>query len=251
MLYPNEFDSDNRLRANVRRRIPEKSEFTLSDPYGEETIIAVASRTQFPNIKEQMPDIKLNKSSSNTISVAMELSQNTVSSIYKYTILKKSAIKETYTYTKPNNFTEYLDLLRVEAASQGRKFSGDEKEGSFTKQDGSGSELTGIYKVSGNKINVTIFLDSPASSARGTGSAYDFSFPKPPDFSVAISKIRNEIEKNNGNFSGNEKEGSFTASGIAGNYSVLDHVKVSIFKKPAIVPNSLIEKEVKKYFGVQ
>jgi hypothetical protein len=251
MLYPNKIDSDNRLRANVRRRIPEKSEFILSEPYGEETIIAVASVTQFPNIKEQMPDIKLNKSSSNAVSDAMDITPNTVSAIYKYTILKKSAIKETYTYTKPDNFSEYLDLLRAEAAVQGRKFSGDEKEGSFTKIDGGGTELTGMYKVSGNKINVTIFLDSPVYSSRGRGGAYDFSFPKPPDLSGAISKIRHEIEKNNGNFSGDENEGSFTASGIAGNYSVLDHVMVSIFKKPAIVPNSLIEKEVKKYFGVK
>jgi hypothetical protein len=250
MLYPNSIDSDNRLRANVRRRIPEKSEFTLGAPYGEETIIAVASRTQFPNIEEQMPEIKLNKSTSNAVSSAMDLSQDTVSAIYKYTILKKSVIKETYSYTKPDNFSEYLDSLRAEAKATGGKFSGDENEGTFTKKDASGEQLTGTYKTSGNKINVTMFLDSAMVNTRGV-STYAFSFPKPPDLVDALSKVKNEIEKNNGNFSGNESEGSFTASGIAGNYSVVDHVNVSIFKKPAIVPNSLIEKEIKKYFGVK
>jgi hypothetical protein len=52
-------------------------------------------------------------------------------------------------------------------------------------------------------------------------------------------------------FNGNEQAGSFQASGIAGLYQIADLVNVTIVDKPFIVPNSLIEKEVKKFFGVR
>jgi len=64
----------------------------------------------------------------------------------------------------------------------------------------------------------------------------------------AVQAVRSGITAKGGTFEGNEQQGNFKASGITGRYSVADRVSVSISEKPALIPNSLIEKEVRSYF---
>jgi hypothetical protein len=84
---------------------------------------------------------------------------------------------------------------------------------------------------------------------RSRGSGFNFSFTRPGNISRAVQTVRSGIEGKGGTFSGNEQQGNFNASGIAGQYRVADMVNVTITEKPFIIPNSLIEREVKNYFG--
>jgi hypothetical protein len=54
LIYPNASDKDNTLKANVLRTIPEKSYFLLRPPYGEETIIVIASETPLNYSAQEM-----------------------------------------------------------------------------------------------------------------------------------------------------------------------------------------------------
>jgi hypothetical protein len=65
----------------------------------------------------------------------------------------------------------------------------------------------------------------------------------------AIMSVRSGVEANGGTFSGDEQQGNFRASGIAGQYNVADRVNVRISEKPVIIPNSLIEREVRSFFS--
>lgn len=73
------------------------------------------------------------------------------------------------------------------------------------------------------------------------------------EFSVSptdlLSYLKNEVETNSGMFDGDTFNGTFSGKGIKGEYSVLGNVvSVSIVKKPFIVPMSLVEKEIRRYF---
>jgi hypothetical protein len=66
-----------------------------------------------------------------------------------------------------------------------------------------------------------------------------------------INKVKMQIEKEGGNFTGNETEGNFNlptpVGAIEGNYSVNgNELKIEISKKPAILPCSMIESELEK-----
>jgi hypothetical protein len=69
------------------------------------------------------------------------------------------------------------------------------------------------------------------------------------EFGVRGNKI--SITQKGGSFAGNESSGSFAVSKIVGEYAIANQVTVLIIDKPAIIPNSLIENEVKKFFGVK
>lgn len=71
------------------------------------------------------------------------------------------------------------------------------------------------------------------------------------DVADALEKARNAISSKNGSFDGNNSNGTFSGSGVVGNYSVVsnDEVKITIEKKPFIASNGMIEKEIKKFFA--
>ena len=66
-----------------------------------------------------------------------------------------------------------------------------------------------------------------------------------------INKVKIQIEKEGGSFTGNESEGNFNlptpVGTIEGNYSVIDNeLKIDITKKPMMLPCSMIESELEK-----
>jgi hypothetical protein len=90
--------------------------------------------------------------------------------------------------------------------------------------------------------------DSPRTTR---GQPHIFHFDKPQNISQAIQTVQTLITNKGGIFQGDERRGSFKASGITGKYTVSDRVDVTISEKPFVVPNSLIENEVKNFFGVR
>jgi hypothetical protein len=84
---------------------------------------------------------------------------------------------------------------------------------------------------------------------RTRGANFNFSFEKPENITQTIQMVRNGIEGKGGKFTGNEQRGNFQANGIAGQYRVSEKVNVTITEKPFLIPNSLIEREIKNYFG--
>jgi hypothetical protein len=143
---------------------------------------------------------------------------------------------------------ETIQLLKNDIQRQGGSFSGDERTGSFVL-----NTVQGGYQVSGNTVTLRIRYKGnqlPAPQTRGAGG-FNFSFDRPRDLNQAVQAVRIGIEKKGGSFSGNERQGSFRASGIAGQYNVADKVTVNIAEKPFVIPNQMIEREVKNFFGVR
>jgi hypothetical protein len=54
LIYPNQTDRNNTLKANILRVIPDNTEFEIGEPYGEETILAVFSEAPFENLEKDM-----------------------------------------------------------------------------------------------------------------------------------------------------------------------------------------------------
>ena len=71
---------------------------------------------------------------------------------------------------------------------------------------------------------------------------------------LVLKKVESEITCNGGSFKGNEEEGSFdgkTLLGlIKGEYCCIsgNEIRITITHKPLLVPNSVIESEIRKYF---
>jgi len=67
----------------------------------------------------------------------------------------------------------------------------------------------------------------------------------------AIKKVKAKIEQEGGEFNGNKNEGTFSlptpVGVIEGSYQVTaDELKIDITKKPAFLPCSMLEAELKK-----
>jgi len=265
MVYPNNSDRDNYLGANTSRNIFETLGWRTVEPYGAETILVVASSQQFANI-EQEYHVPQKPVTADALRAALGESRGTESfqktpitfsgegtAKYTITVLKPD---EEYEYTKPENMTEFFQSLRDDIRRRGGTFSPDsnDKSGSYV-IDG----FRGSYRVPNNRPDIIQFasydLDAYAAIAlRGTptrGTPYNFSFERPQDIAWAVQQVRSSILEKGGTFTGNEQQGSFRSKGIAGQYRVADVVNVTISEKPIVVPNSLIETEVKKYFGVR
>jgi hypothetical protein len=78
-----------------------------------------------------------------------------------------------------------------------------------------------------------------------------FKFKLETNPAETIEKVREKIEKEGGTFNGDENEGKFylpTPVGIIeGSYQrTADELKIDITKKPAILPCSMLEGELKK-----
>jgi hypothetical protein len=262
MIYPNSYDENNYLRANMPRAIFETANYMLYGPYGAETILIVASAQPFANIEKEYitPWIPATAESVRTAvrgARGGELEQRTTPQAltgggearYTITILKPH---EEYEYTRPSDMTAAVQAMRNDALRQGGTFDGNETSGFYILNN-----VRGSYRLPRNapdKIqfafyNLESFSDGKNAVVRTRGAGYNFSFEKPVNITQTIRTVRSGIEGKGGTFTGNEQQGSFKASGITGQYLITELVNVTITDKPVIVPNSLIEREVKNYFG--
>jgi len=233
------------------RAIFENAKAYLYEPYGAETIIIVASTEQFRNIEQDYitPLVSATPSSVRTAVRGSRGDQSEGESVYTITILKPN---EEYEYGRPENMSEMVQTLRNDVRRQGGDFEGNETSGVYTVNN-----IRGSYRVPRNapdKIQFAIynmdnFSGGTRTGAQTRGAGFTFSFNRPGNIAQAINTVRTGIVEKGGTFTGNEQQGNFSASGITGQYRVSDMISVTITDKPFIIPNSLIEKEVKTFFG--
>jgi hypothetical protein len=171
---------------------------------------------------------------------------------FNYTVVPKNITEDILSYPKPDNMNEFIEAIRDTVQQEGGSFSGDENTGTFEMGD-----FEGDYSISGDSIVIRLkhpIEESIAgnSKTRSIAKAFSFSFQAPADLTQAVTTVRTGITKKGGTFFGDEREGNFKASGITGNYAIDGGTaNVLISEKPGILSNSLIEKEVKKFFGVR
>jgi hypothetical protein len=147
---------------------------------------------------------------------------------------------------------EAVQALRADVVRQGGIFEGNETSGY-----GVLNKVRTSYRAARDRpdtVRLAVyylesFAGGPGAGVRTRGRGFSFSFARPPDIGRAVQTVRSGIEGKGGVFDGNEKQGSFRAGGIAGQYRVSGVVDVTITEKPLLIPGSLIEKEVKNYFG--
>jgi hypothetical protein len=258
LIYPNRIDRDNTLKADTERLIPEKSSFVLGAPYGEETILAVFSSKQFENLEDELlTPVPASRETLGRAASGRGLiveagnpartspPEQIVSRRFNYTIIPESLGEETVSFKKPDDVSQTLQALKDEIISQGGKFSGDNREGAYSL-----GSMSGSYWISVTEIIITV-KQAVFTPTRSAGGAYNFSFDRPANISGAVTAVKSAIEQKGGVFSGDTNAGAFRASGIAGVYHVRDQVSVTIQEKPFVIPNQMIEKEVKKYFGIR
>jgi hypothetical protein len=172
---------------------------------------------------------------------------------FSYTILPQKIIEEVFSYQKPENMGKFVKEFRNTVQQDGGTFNGNERAGAFTM-----GHFSGTYTVTATTIDFSFkypvedsLSRGAASKTRGIDKTYNFSFSKPADITQAVQTVRSGIESKGGTFSGNESKGAFKASGISGSYNIQNAVAVTILEKPFVIPNSMIENEVKKFFGVK
>jgi len=74
-------------------------------------------------------------------------------------------------------------------------------------------------------------------------------FKLPSHFETIFNKARLKAEENKVSFLGDMDSGKFSGKGFEGDYHVVNGlITFTITKKPFIVPWSLIENSLKKYF---
>jgi len=250
MIYPKSEDDNIVLHANTSRTVfnTPGNNIIMCEPYGAETLVVVASPVKFLNVEREYNE-GLKAATEDTIKAAIT---GAGQARYLITVIKPH--EESYEYTKPENMTEFYQAIRDDAKRQKGIFEGNDKSGFYIINN-----VRGSYRVKSDKPNTiqfaTYYLDTyNADSYRGTrtrGSGFNFSFSKPQNIREAVQTVSSSITEKGGIFTGNEQQGNFRASGIAGQYKVDDKVNVTISEKPLVVPNSLIESEVKKFFGVR
>jgi hypothetical protein len=248
MIYPTRNDN-NYLSANASRTVFDNpnSRYVFSGPYGAETLVVVASPVQFPNIEREYNE-PWKAATEEAIKAAIS---GAGQGRYPITITKPH---EEYEYSRPENMTEFYQAIRDDAGRQGGYFEGNAASGFYIINN-----IRGSYLVPGDKPDTieftAYFLDTYTANAyrgvRTRGSPFNFTFARPQNISQAVQMVRSSIQEKGGTFTGNEQQGNFSSKGIAGQYQVSDVVNVTISEKPFVVPNSLIENEVKKYFGVR
>jgi len=259
MIYPNSSDKNNVLKANIPREIFESLAWRIYKPYGAETILVVASSQQFDKIDQEY-NAPWKPATAETIRTAVRDNSGgeheTRTSItfsgeceakYSITILKPD---EEYSYGKPENMEEFYQSMRKDIERQGGTFEdGDIYSGSYTING-----VRGSYRVPNDApdtVEFAMYNNYTGNRSRGQtrGSGFNFSFERPANITQTIQTVRSSIEGCGGRFLGNEREGNFNAKGIAGQYRISHLVDITITEKPLVVPNSLIEKEVRNYFG--
>jgi hypothetical protein len=259
MIFPYKDSMANNLKANVPCNFPGRPApedgWTLHDPYGVEKIWIVASTVQFTNIEsEYAPPGRISAGDGvDNIKRGMDQIRNSNSAgqvaetFINYTILPPTYFDEINTYPIPDNLTETIQSMRAEVLRLGGSLSGDTQSGTF-----SYTGVTGAYRVSGDNFILSIRYTTGnqlTAVTRGAGSDYRFTIDKPKDVTQAVQAVRKGIEGKGGTFSGNETEGSFSASGIIGQYSIDNMVNIIISKRPIFPTDKIIESEIRKYFS--
>jgi hypothetical protein len=225
----------------------------LQAPFGQDTIKVVASRRQFENLAGEFNQTW--KATGETVrraesyrGLAMrygpeEGAEETVTTGFNFTVLPAGYSDSVYTYRKPEDMDGAVRALREDILRQGGRFN--ERDGSFSMPG-----IAGNYTVSGDTVILSLrYTGNQLIAPRTRGlSSFHFNIDRPRNITQAIQAVKNGIEAKGGIFSGDERQGNFRASGIAGQYQVADRVNVSITEKPALIPASLIEREVKNYF---
>jgi len=244
MIYPTK-NKKNFLSANKNFRVfDENDKYMFYGPYGEERIFIVASLVQFTGI-EQEYNQPWKAATDDMIKKAIAgdgIDSKTIN------ILKPH---EEYEYIKPQNMTATYQAIRDNAEKQGGKFQGNAESGFYEIDN-----VRGSYRVIGDKIqfayySIYTYNGNTYSETRMRGQPYNFSFAKPQNISEAVQTVQTGIKNKGGTFTGDEQQGNFKASGIAGQYKITEVVNVTISEKPIVIPNSLIENEVKNFFGVR
>ena len=79
---------------------------------------------------------------------------------------------------------------------------------------------------------------------------FSFKIDRPRDMKSAYAQLKNTVESEGGRITGNEVQGSIALLGVEGEYEVdADYIIVSVTKKPSpLLPNRLIENEIRKHF---
>jgi len=249
VIYPNNKNDNNFLSANVSCTVFDNpnSRRVLCGPYGVETLVVVASPVQFPNI-EQEYNQPWRTATEDLIKITISGSGE---ARYAITIIKPH---EEYEYTKPQNMAEMLQGIKNDAVKQRGIFVGNETSGYYIINNIRGSYL--VSSASPDKIQFTAYYLDTYNGVSNRGkikrdTSFNFSFAKPQNISQVIETVRSGIVRKGGTFSGDEQKGNFKANGITGQYKVSNIVNVTIQEKPFVIPNSLIENEIKNYFGVR
>jgi len=150
-----------------------------------------------------------------------------------------------YSFEKPADMAAVVQEMKNIASSLRGTFSGNEYGGSIR---AFGSNTTMTYSVNGNMIIFTIVFVGDVNNTIQQKLLHSFSMDLPRNVSQALEAVRIGIEGKGGAFYGNEFGGYFRNSGIMGNYVVKENVTFFIFEKPFVIPNSLIEREIRNYF---
>jgi hypothetical protein len=251
LLFPNQYNTNNFLKANTVYIIPNAPvELVMEPPLGIEYVWVRVSTQPFANIEKEYAVVKnassatINESRGGSLRLTTGgQSAETAETFFSITTLDASYFDESYSFKKPANMAEAIQSMRAEIISQGGTFNGNEREGTFTV-----GGMTGNYSVTGDQFTVKQRNTGNRFTQRSRGVGFSFSIDKPKNMSQAVQAVRSGITAKGGTFEGNEQQGNFRASGITGQYNVSDRVSVNINEKPALIPNSMIEKEVKNYF---
>jgi hypothetical protein len=258
VISPNNSDRDNYLSANKARDIFQDSRYPLYPPYGTETILIVASGEKYKDIERyyNMPLETATLENLRGVTRGGEVESITRlktfsgrgEARYNITIIEPS---EEYEYSKPSDMDEMVETLRNDTLKQGGVFEGDDRSGFYILNN-----VRASYRTSDRSDKIQLAIYNLGNYNRGggdsvqtRGSGFNFEFAKPGNISQAVQAVRSGIERKGGTFTGNEQQGSFKASGIAGQYRVSNMVSVTITEKPTLIPNSLIKNEVENFFG--
>ncbi|MDR2020396.1 MAG: DUF4384 domain-containing protein [Treponema sp.] len=126
LIYPNDRNTDNRLRAYVTRTIPESDavSYVLRAPFGQDTIKVVAARQQFENLAAEFNRVW--KADGETVrraesyrGLAIQYAPEgpnveTVTASFNFTVLPAAYSDSVYTYRKPENMAETLQIIRAD-----------------------------------------------------------------------------------------------------------------------------------------
>jgi hypothetical protein len=244
VIFPNEDDEDNYLKANLPREVFKGYSYMLYDPYGSETILVVASTSQFNNIKQ---DYLSPSRLATAASVRNSILNNSVA---RYDITKLKPHGE-YSMELPSDI-DIVQTIKTDVDRQYGKFSGTARSGYYTiRNERASYRVTPIdnqYIIDYAFYYQDAWSGSLNRATRGT-SGFSFFFDKPADMNKAYINFKSSIKKKFGKESGDINSGNFSALGLEGKYSVSDKVYVTIISSPGFISDDFIEKEAKGFFN--
>ena len=81
---------------------------------------------------------------------------------------------------------------------------------------------------------------------------HSFTVDKPKNFQSAFRELRSFVDRSSDKgvkLDGDERSGTLFASGVVGDYVVgSESIEITIRKKPAMIPNKMVENEIRKMF---